>query len=228
MIGSRIAGLVSGASLLILAAACTTQATTGQATGNTPSPASSNQTSTPSTTIAPPPPLVTTTPSATVAPATTTTTTTTTAVARPAAVPECTARTLSLRLGPSDDGAGHHFQELLFTNTGRASCFIVGFPGVSYVDFDGHQIGRPAVRDGAEGGRVTLAPGQVSSADVSMADPGVFDPGACAAQRSAGLRVYPPDSFAAMFLPYPTTACSGPIPESQLQVRTIVRGTGTG
>lgn len=227
MIGSRIAGLVSGASLLILAAACTTQATTGQATGNTPSPASSNQTSTPSTTIAPPPPLATTTPSATVAPAATTTTTTT-AVARPAAVPECTARTLSLRLGPSDDGAGHHFQELLFTNTGRASCFIVGFPGVSYVDFDGHQIGRPAVRDGAEGGRVTLGPGQVSSADVSMADPGVFDPGACAAQRSAGLRVYPPDSFAAMFLPYPTTACSGPIPESQLQVRTIVRGTGTG
>lgn len=227
MIGSRVAGLVSGASLLILAVACTAQPTTGQATGNALSSASSNRTSAPSTTIAPPPPMATTTPSATeaVAPATTTTTT---AAARPAAVPECTVHTLSLRLGPSDNGAGHHFQELLFTNTGKASCFVVGFPGVSYVDFDGHQIGRPAVRDGAEGGRITLAPGQVSSADVSMADPGVFDPGACAAQQSAGLRVYPPDSFAAMFVPYPTTACAGPIPESQLQVRTIVRGTGTG
>jgi hypothetical protein len=121
---------------------------------------------------------------------------------------------------------GHQFQELLFTNTGGWSCFVVGFPGVSYVDFHGHQVGQPAVRDGAEGGRIVLAPGQVASSDVSLTDPAVFDPAACRVVQVAGLRVYPPDSFAAMFVSDPRTACSGPIPESQLLVRTIVRGIG--
>jgi hypothetical protein len=133
---------------------------------------------------------------------------------------------LSLRLGPANSGAGHLFQELAFTNKSRSSCFIIGFPGVSLVDFHGHQVGQPAVRDGAKGGTITLAPGQVASSDVALADPGVFDPSACKPVQVAGLRVYPPDSFAAMFVSDPRTACSGPIPESQLMVQTMVRGTG--
>lgn len=228
MIKTRVAGLVSGAFLVVLAAACSAQPTSGQPTGNAlpPAPVTTAQNTVPATTIAPPP-LLTLTPTAPVP----------TAVAPPAAThpptavvhttgtPECTVHTLSLKLGPSDDATGHHFQNLDFTNISKSSCFIVGFPGVSYVDYHGHQVSQPAVRDGNKGPRIVLAPGQIASADVSMTDPGVFDPGTCKAVSVAGLRVYPPDSFLAMFVSKPSTACSGPV-EPQLLVQTMVRGPG--
>lgn len=232
MIATRkAAGLVSGVVLVALAAAACSgsgQATPGSATGAALVPATVATSALPSTTVVAPP-TTTTPPVTTTAPAAPARTTTAVAPADRAAVtPECTVHTLSLKLGPSDDGMGHHFQELDFTNVSRSACFLVGFPGVSYVDFNGHQVSQAATRDGLKGGRVTLAPGAVASSDVSMTNPSVFDPAQCKVTKVAGLRVYPPDSFAAMFISVPRTACSAQLSESQLLVQTIKSGVGVG
>ena len=48
----------------------------------------------------------------------------------------------------------------MLTNTGRRTCELRGFPGVSYVaGDDGHQVGPAAAMDGPRGGEVRLAPG---------------------------------------------------------------------
>jgi hypothetical protein len=141
--------------------------------------------------------------------------------------PECKPANLKLSLGPSDGAAGHVFQALRFTNVSKVSCVIVGFPGVSYVTGDsGAQVGQPAARDGAIGAQITLKPGQVSSAVISMTDIGVFDSATCKPTATRGLRVYPPDSTASLFIAQSGRGCAGNPPSPQLRVQTIKPGNG--
>lgn len=172
----------------------------------------------------------------TFAPVTSTATTTTTTLGRPAGggngetgggTAECTASQLSLSLGNSDAAAGHVYQALRFTNSGKTACVIVGWPGVSYVAGDnGTQVGQPAHRDGTIGGQVTLRPGQVASAIIDEVDVGNFDPTACKPTPTRGLRVYPPDSTASLFVARDGTGCAGNPPDPQLGVQTIKPGPG--
>jgi uncharacterized protein DUF4232 len=142
--------------------------------------------------------------------------------------PECRASNLKLSLGPSDGAAGHSFQALRFTNSSSQNCVIVGFPGVSYVTGSaGTQVGVPAQRDGAKGGQIILKPGQVASAIVSFTDVGVFDASVCKPTPTLGLRVYPPDSTASMFIAQNGTGCAGNPPSPQLRVQTIKPGPGS-
>lgn len=171
----------------------------------------------------------------TFAPVTSTATTTTT-LGKPAGggngetgggTAECTASQLSLSLGNSDAAAGHVYQALRFTNSGKTACVIVGWPGVSYVAGDnGTQVGQPAHRDGTIGGQVTLRPGQVASAIIDEVDVGNFDPTACKPTPTRGLRVYPPDSTASLFVARDGTGCAGNPPDPQLGVQTIKPGPG--
>jgi uncharacterized protein DUF4232 len=140
---------------------------------------------------------------------------------------ECTAANLRLSLGQGDAAMSHVYLPLQFTNTGRTSCTLVGFPGVSYVTGDeGRQVGAPAVRDGTIGSPVTLAPGQLAAAIVTEVQVGVFDASACQPTPVRGLRVYPPDDTAAMFIAQASTGCAGNPPEPQLHVQTIKAGSG--
>lgn len=142
--------------------------------------------------------------------------------------PECKAANLKLTLGPSDGAAGHFFQALRFTNASSQNCVIVGFPGVSYVTgTNGTQVGAPAQRDGAKGGQIILKPGDVASALVDFTDVGVFDQSACRPTPTLGLRVYPPDSTASVFIAQNGTGCAGTTPSPQLRVQTIKPGTGS-
>lgn len=141
--------------------------------------------------------------------------------------PECRATNLKLSLGPSDGTAGHVFQALRFTNSSAQNCVIVGFPGVSYVTgSNGTQVGAPAERDGAKGGQILLKPGQVASTVVTFTDVGVFDPATCKPTPTLGLRVYPPDSTASMFIAQNGTGCAGTTSSAQLRVETIKPGLG--
>ena len=141
--------------------------------------------------------------------------------------PECKTANLKLSLGPGDGAAGHVFQALRFTNSSAQNCVIVGFPGVSYVTgSNGTQVGAPAVRDGAKGGQILLKPGQVASAVVTLTDVGVFDAATCKPTPTLGLRVYPPDSTASMFVAQNGTGCAGTTPSPQLRVQTIKPGLG--
>jgi hypothetical protein len=144
-----------------------------------------------------------------------------------AALRECKPANLKLSLGQSDGTAGTVFVALRFTNVSKVSCVMVGWPGVSYVTGDsGTQVGKPAAREGAKGAQVTLRPGQVASSVVGMTDVGVFDPGQCKPTATRGLRVYPPDSTASMFVANSGRGCAGNPPSPQLRVETVKPGGG--
>jgi hypothetical protein len=145
-------------------------------------------------------------------------------------IPECKANTLALSFGGSDAGMSQQYHVLRFTNTGRQTCAIVGFPGVSYVTGDnGQQVGAPAVRTGSIGRQVNLAPGAVASTVIHSVDPGVFDASACAPTPVRGYRIYAPDDRASMFIALPsgTEGCAGNPPDPQLSVVTIRAGLGS-
>jgi hypothetical protein len=97
-----------------------------------------------------------------------------------------------------------------------------GYPGVSFVADDGHQIGPAAVREGPIGPQVAVDPG--ASAVVDFIDTGVVNPDMCRPTQVPGLRVYPPDERTAIDLSLPGTGCAATAPSPQLHVRTIAPG----
>jgi hypothetical protein len=135
---------------------------------------------------------------------------------------ECKAADLKLGVGQSEGAAGTVYRSVLFTNKGNRSCTIQGFPGVSYVTGDdGHQVGPAAVRVGAKGAVITLAPGATAQAPVGFTQVRNFDPAACKPTSVKGLRIYPPHDTASMFLPMDGTGCAGNPPGQQLSVKTV-------
>jgi hypothetical protein len=144
-----------------------------------------------------------------------------------ATVRECTSADLAVSLGASEGTAGKLHRALVFANTGRRSCTIQGFPGVSFVaGDDGHQVGQAADRDGLKGPAVRLTPGATATAPLTFVNLGVFDPAVCRPTPVRGLRVYPPHETRAKFVPFDTTACAGTTPTNTLRVNTVHPGSG--
>ncbi|MCA1693663.1 MAG: DUF4232 domain-containing protein [Actinobacteria bacterium] len=113
--------------------------------------------------------------------------------------------------------------ELVFTNTGSQACAMQGFPGVSYVAGDvGQQVGLAAERVGDAGGPVRIAPGATASAQLQLVNVANYDAAVCRPTPVRGLRIYPPDETAALFVPVGATGCAGTPPGSQLTVGTII------
>jgi hypothetical protein len=107
-------------------------------------------------------------------------------------------------------GAGQYYSTLVFTNTSGTACTLTGFPGVSYVAADGVQSGPAAVRSGGQATTVTLNPG--GTADSVLHDSnGIsgYSPQQCDLTPVQGLRIYPPNQKAALFLPWKTSHCAG-------------------
>ncbi|MEW2516585.1 DUF4232 domain-containing protein [Actinacidiphila alni] len=122
----------------------------------------------------------------------------------------CASGQLSVALKDAEVGAGQYNAEIVFTNTGSTSCTMTGFPGVSYVKKAGVQAGPAADRDGAAYGPVTLAPHATASAQLHDSNgQGGYDPGQCKLTDVEGLRIYPPNQKAALFLPHKTEHCAG-------------------
>jgi hypothetical protein len=141
----------------------------------------------------------------------------------------CRSSDLRLSLGRGDAAAGTAYRPLEFTNISDHPCVLEGFPGVSYVGGpDGHQVGAPADREGDKGTSITLGRGEVASATVGFANVDNYDPLTCQPQPVRGLRVYPPQETAALFIDMPTTGCGNDkIPGDQLKVKAIQKGTGS-
>jgi hypothetical protein len=103
-----------------------------------------------------------------------------------------------------------HYQ-LVFTNVSSATCTLLGFPGVSFLDSHDNQIG-PSAQEGSATARqlVTLAPKAHGYAQLSVTDPGI--PPCSGAGTVAHLRVYPPASTAAFYVSPPGSmqVCSSP------------------
>jgi len=147
-----------------------------------------------------------------------------------AAVPACTADNLGVWVAVSqlDGAAGSAFYPLQFTNLGRHACAMRGFPGVSAVDRNGHQLGSPAGWDHTRPVRtVVLAPGATAHAILRYGDVTVATaPGCHPVSSMVELRVYPPDQRQATYAAFSTEACShtGPV---YLDVTPLQAGVGT-
>jgi hypothetical protein len=88
-----------------------------------------------------------------------------------AATQECAAADLTVTTGATGAAAGHSSLVLLFTNSGRASCFVQGYPGVAVQLRGGRAYDAVRAVTGYMGGdaapspgRVQLAPGVTASA----------------------------------------------------------------
>ncbi|MFI1814767.1 DUF4232 domain-containing protein [Streptomyces sp. NPDC020422] len=124
---------------------------------------------------------------------------------------ECTTGRLSVALTSPDAAAGSVYATLVFTNKSTTTCTMTGYPGVSYVAKNGVQSGNPAVREPATVATVTLRPGERANVRLRDAN-GVsgYDPARCKLAPAEGLRIYPPDQTAALFVPWKTEHCAGP------------------
>jgi hypothetical protein len=137
---------------------------------------------------------------------------------------DCRAASLKLSIREGDGAAGTIYRQLVFTNIGTAPCIVQGFPGVSYVaGEDGHQVGPAAFRSGTKGEAINLAPGASAVAPVGFTEVRNYDEAVCKPTAVRGLRVYPPQETASMFVPLEGTGCAGNPPGHQLIVKTIQR-----
>ncbi len=122
----------------------------------------------------------------------------------------CKSADLNIAFGRTEGAAGTVYREVLFTNRAIATCVLQGFPGVSYVDADGNQVGTAAVRDGEGGPLLTLPHGTTVLAVVGFAQIGNFDPEVCRPTPVWGIKVFPPDETVPLYLPTPGQyGCAG-------------------
>ncbi len=143
-----------------------------------------------------------------------------------AVVPQCRTPDLTAGAGAESAAAGTVAFPIVFTNNGSDPCALTGFPGVSYADGpDGGPVGAPAAREGASSAPVRLAPGGQASALVFAVDVHNIPAEACRPVPVPGLRIYPPDNTASLYVTRAATACSnGQVTTTQLRVRTVVPG----
>ena len=132
----------------------------------------------------------------------------------------CATSALKVSLGPANATAGTTFYPLKFVNTGKTSCTLTGYPGVSAVTSSGKQIGNPAARSGGKFRTVTVAPGKQQSASVGIVDTGNFSATSCKPVTAAGLKIIPPNQSQSVTLKKKFSTCSSTTTTS-LQVRPI-------
>ena len=139
----------------------------------------------------------------------------------------CLTSSLSLHLGNRGGAAGSVYQPIVFTNTGSGTCTLLGYPGVAFVTQDtGHQVGAAASRNPQHAPTtVTLAAGASASALLQIVNAANYPAARCHPTTVAGLRVYPPGSTRAAYLPFDsaTTACTTQV--NQLTVEAVVSGS---
>lgn len=203
MTRTRIALLVATSALTL--AACGSPSTEGNPTA-APAPATTTTAEAPAveTTVAGPPPVTT----------------------APDDPNTCAATELMLTAGQPEGAAGSTMIPLAFTNIGGRTCLLDGFPGVSYVAEErGPEVGAPATRSGPGFGPVELVSDSKATAQVRAIQVMNYPAEVCEPKPVAGLRVFPPNAYASLFLPFPGTGCSKIGPEvNQLEVTAVVAG----
>jgi hypothetical protein len=141
--------------------------------------------------------------------------------------PRCHTTQLTVWRGAPPSGvAGGWYFDLQFSNTSRTTCALYGYPGLSAVAADGHQLGSAAGRDPRFApSLVVLHPGGTAHAVFRLADVTVYPPSTCQPTTATGLRVYPPNATRSVVLPMRFRACAKAGP-TFLSVRTVRPGVG--
>jgi hypothetical protein len=147
-----------------------------------------------------------------------------------APVPACQASQLGvwIALAQSNGAAGTIYYPLNFTNVSGHKCSLHGFPGVSAIARNGHQLGSPAGWSARVAARtVVIAPGATAHTILQYRDAEVSTaPGCDPVNTAVVLRVYPPGRYAATVAAFDLQACShaGPV---YMSVEPILPGVGT-
>jgi Protein of unknown function (DUF4232) len=181
----RLAGL-AGVAAIALIAGCSSGSSDGSTVGsesnpatNSPSPQPSSPTATTTVAVAPTP---------------------TKTVTAPVAAPRCKSSQLSLSLGQANGAAGSSYTPIVFTNQGSSTCELRGYPGVSFVDANGAQLGKPAREVNGPNKKIKLASGGTAHAMLQQSDPEVYTASACQKVTADRLKVYPPGSLGPLFV----------------------------
>jgi Protein of unknown function (DUF4232) len=145
----------------------------------------------------------------------------------PTALPQCTAGDLTTWAGiPGDGSAGHTNFQLELSNTAGPTCTLFGFPGVSAVGRNGHQLGNAAIRNASHRAQLVVLPrGATAHVELAITDITVFSRSSCRPVTAAGLRVIAPGSFVSQTVPLTFRACAKHGPD-YLSVTTTISGTG--
>ena len=147
-------------------------------------------------------------------------------------VPTCRTSVLSVKIEQQEGTAGTHYFDMWLRNNSSARCAVRGYPGVSFIDAAGKQVGAAADRDplsmppdavSASGATVVLAKGGVALFAIGVVDPGAL-PGCDQSTMAKSLtwRIYPPDNTVALLVVLPPSmeACDNPSVH-QLKVTTV-------
>jgi hypothetical protein len=129
-----------------------------------------------------------------------------------AAIGKCTAADLGARLATDrgDGAAGSIYYPLDFTNLGRRTCTLYGFPGVSAVDSHGHQLGDAATRNRTTAAHlVVLRPGATAHTTLQWIEVANYGSG-CRPVTAVELKIYPPGQRSATHAAFGLGACSRP------------------
>ncbi len=193
----RLAPAGAALSLALALGACTSSHPKSAPVTTTPASSSSSSSSSGVQTL----PTLPATTATTGAPASTTSSV-------PSGPPRCATSVLTASLANPNGAAGSVYYSLRLTNHGTASCVLQGFPGVSFVTGPtGQQVGAAATRGIGPAPVVNLAPGASAGAILQITDPTNYGSD-CGVTQVAGLRVFPPNQTAAVYIDHPDRACS--------------------
>lgn len=109
----------------------------------------------------------------------------------------------------ANGAAGSTYYHLDFTNTGRSTCHLYGYPGVSAVTGTGVQLGSAAGRNSVAPARyVNIAPGGTAHTILQAVDTGNYPRAKCEPVTASRLKVYPPGDTGTRSAFYDLPACT--------------------
>lgn len=127
------------------------------------------------------------------------------APSRPA-TPSCNSANMRVWTGQPGDGfAGGIVWQLEISNIGHHACTLFGYPGVSVLNANGHQVGLAASHSGHKS-TVTIPAGGTSHVELTVEDPGAACPASHPVHGSQ-LRVFAPGQFHAETTPFSVAIC---------------------
>ena len=145
------------------------------------------------------------------------------ASAAPTAIGRCTSNNLAVWVNAdsADGTAGTTFYHLDFTNIGRSTCFLNGWPGVSATNANGNQLGAAASRqNGVPAKTIDIAPGATAHSVLGYVDVQV-DP-SCKPANATFLKVFAPGAVQSKHAFFPLPVCR--TSRNDLNVRRVQAG----
>jgi hypothetical protein len=124
--------------------------------------------------------------------------------------PMCRTGNLTVSLGAPNGSAGAIHYGITFQSRGTVACTLYGFPGVSFLNAGGTQIGSPAQRQGGTPATISVAPGGNAYASLAVTDPGIAP--CTGSVHPNAIQVYPPGETAPALIVPPSgmLVCSSP------------------